>query len=162
MTRKEKEQLVAELSDAFKQAGTVIICDFKGMSVKELEEFRKIGYEAGLGARVVKNTLAKLAFKNAGVDEIVLNETNMAVWGEDPIATAKAVAKYAKENDKFIIKGGVIDDEVVDAGKIIEYSKLLGREELLGMLLSVWTAPIRNMVCGLDNLAKKRAEEEAA
>ncbi len=162
MTRKEKEQLVAELSDAFKQAGTVIICDFKGMSVKELEEFRKIGYEAGLGARVVKNTLAKLAFKNAGVDEIVLNETNMAVWGEDPIATAKAVAKYAKENDKFIIKGGVIDGEVVDAAKIIEYSKLLGREELLGMLLSVWTAPIRNMVCGLDNLAKKRAEEEAA
>ncbi len=162
MTRSEKEALVAELSDAFKEAGCVVICDFKGMSVKELEAFRTVGFEAGLGARVVKNTLAELAFKNAGVEGIELRETNMAVWGEDPIAVAKAVANFAKENEKFVIKGGVIGDEVVDAGKIDEYSKLLGREELLGMLLSVWTAPLRNMVCGLDNLAKKRAEEEAA
>ncbi len=162
MTRSEKERLVSELSDAFKGAGCVVICDFKGMSVKELEEFRKIGYEAGLGARVIKNTLAQIAFKNAGVEGMELSETNMAVWGEDPIATAKAVAKFAKENEKFVIKGGVIGEEVVDAAKIVEYSKLLGREELLGMLLSVWTAPIRNMACGLDNLAKKKAEEEAA
>jgi len=162
MTRSEKEQLVSELSDAFKGAGSVLFCDFKGLSVKELEEFRKIGYEAGLGARVVKNTLAQIAFKNAGIEGVELSETNMLVWGEDPIATAKAVAKFAKENEKFVIKGGVIGEEVVDAAKVIEYSKLLGREELLGMLLSVWTAPIRNMVCGLDNLAKKKAEEEAA
>jgi large subunit ribosomal protein L10 len=161
MTRSEKEQLVKELSDAFSEANCVVICDFKGMTVKELEGFRKIGVEAGLGARVVKNTLAELAFKNAGIEGVELRETNMAIWGEDPIATAKAVAKYAKENDKFVIKGGIIDNEAVDAAKIIEYSKLAGREELLGMLLSVWTAPLRNMVCGLDNLAKKKEEEAA-
>jgi len=161
MTRSEKEQLVKELSDAFSEANCVVICDFKGMTVKELEGFRKIGVEAGLGARVIKNTLAELAFKNAGIEGVELRETNMAIWGEDPIATAKAVAKYAKENDKFVIKGGVIDKEAVDAAKIIEYSKLAGREELLGMLLSVWTAPLRNMVCGLDNLAKKKEEEAA-
>ena len=161
MTRSEKEQLVKELSDAFSEANCVVICDFKGMTVKEMEGFRKIGVEARLGARVVKNTLAELAFKNAGIEGVELRETNMAIWGEDPIATAKAVAKYAKENDKFVIKGGVIDKEAVDAAKIIEYSKLAGREELLGMLLSVWTAPLRNMVCGLDNLAKKKEEEAA-
>jgi len=161
MTRSEKEQLVKELSDAFSEANCVVICDFKGMTVKEMESFRKIGFEAGLGARVVKNTLAELAFKNAGIEGVELRETNMAIWGEDPIATAKAVAKYAKENDKFVIKGGVIEKEAVDAAKIIEYSKLAGREELLGMLLSVWTAPLRNMVCGLDNLAKKKEEEAA-
>jgi large subunit ribosomal protein L10 len=161
MTRSEKEQLVKELSDAFSEANCVVICDFKGMTVKEMEGFRKIGFEAGLGARVVKNTLAELAFKNAGIEGVELRDTNMAIWGEDPIATAKAVAKYAKENDKFVIKGGVIDNEAVDAEKIIEYSKLAGREELLGMLLSVWTAPLRNMVCGLDNLAKKKEEEAA-
>jgi large subunit ribosomal protein L10 len=161
MTRSEKEQLVKELSDAFSEAGCIVICDFKGMTVKEMEGFRKIGFEAGLGARVVKNTLADLALKNAGIEGVELRETNMAIWGEDPIATAKAVAKYAKENDKFVIKGGVIDKEAVDAAKIIEYSKLAGREELLGMLLSVWTAPLRNMVCGLDNLAKKKEEEAA-
>jgi len=161
MTRSEKEELVKELSDAFSEANCVVICDFKGMTVKELEGFRKIGVEAGLGARVVKNTLAQLAFKNAGIEGVELRETNMAIWGEDPIATAKAVAKYAKENDKFVIKGGVIDNEAVDAAKIIEYSKLAGREELLGMLLSVWTAPLRNFACGLDNLAKKKEEEAA-
>ena len=161
MTRREKEELVKELSDAFNEANCIVICDFKGMTVKELEGFRKIGFEAGLSARVVKNTLAQLAFKNAGIEGVELRETNMAIWGEDPIATAKAVAKYAKENDKFVIKGGVIDNEAVDAAKIIEYSKLAGREELLGMLLSVWTAPLRNLVCGLDNLAKKKEEEAA-
>ncbi|WP_201351941.1 50S ribosomal protein L10 [Hydrogenimonas urashimensis] len=161
MTRSEKEQLVAELSDAFGQANCVVIVDFKGMTVKEMEEFRKIGYEAGLGARVIKNTLANIAFKNAGIEGVELIDTNMAVWGEDPIATAKAVAKYAKENDKFVIKSGVIDKQPVDAAKIDEYSKLAGREELLGMLLSVWTAPLRNLAAGLDNLAKKKEEEAA-
>ncbi|WP_300367485.1 50S ribosomal protein L10 [Hydrogenimonas sp.] len=160
MTRSEKEQLVAELSDAFDQANCVVIVDFKGMTVQEMESFRKIGFEAGLGARVIKNTLASIAFKNAGIEGVELVDTNMAVWGEDPIATAKAVAKYAKENDKFVIKSGVIDKQPVDAGKIDEYSKLAGREELLGMLLSVWTAPLRNLAAGLDNLAKKK--EEAA
>jgi len=160
MTRSKKEKLVEELSKAFSEANCIVICDFKGMTVKEMECFRKIGVEFGLGARVVKNTLAKLAFKNAGIDGVELHETNMAIWGEDPIATAKAVANYAKENDKFVIKSGVISKEVVDAAKIIEYSKLAGREELLGMLLSIWTAPLRNFVCGLDNLAKKK--EEAA
>jgi len=161
MTRSEKEQLVKELSDAFSEANCIVICDFKGMTVKEMEGFRKIGVEAELGVRVVKNTLAQIAFKNAGIEGVELRETNMAIWGEDPIATAKAVAKYSKDNDKFVIKGGVIDNEAVDAAKIIEYSKLAGREELLGMLLSVWTAPLRNMVCGLDNLAKKKEEEAA-
>jgi len=161
MTRSEKEQLVAQLSDAFGEANCVVIVDFKGMTVKEMEGFRKLGFEAGLGARVIKNTLADLAFKNAGIEGVELRETNMAVWGEDPISTAKTVAKYAKENDKFVIKGGVIDKQPVDAAKIEEYSKLAGREELLGMLLSVWTAPLRNLAAGLDNLAKKKEEEAA-
>ncbi len=161
MTRSEKEQLVAQLTDAFGTSNCIVIVDFKGMTVKEMEGFRKIGYEAGLGARVIKNTLARLAFKNAGIEGVELTETNMAVWGEDPIATSKAVAKYAKENDKFVIKGGVIDKEPVDAAKIIEYSKLAGREELLGMLLSVWTAPLRNFAAGLDALARKKEEEAA-
>ncbi len=161
MTRSEKEQLVEMLTEAFKEAKCVVIVDFKGMTVKEMEGFRKLGYEAGLGARVVKNTLASLAFKNAGVEGVELVDTNMAVWGDDPIATAKTVAKYAKENDKFVIKGGVIDHEAVDAAKIVEYSKLAGREELLGMLLSVWTAPLRNFAAGLDALARKKEEEAA-
>ncbi len=161
MTRSKKEQLVAELSEAFQNAGCVVIVDFKGMTVKEMEGFRTLGFEAGLGARVIKNTLADLAFKNAGIEGVELRETNMAVWGEDPITTAKTVAKYAKENDKFVIKGGVIDKEAVDAAKIIEYSKLASKEELLGMLLSVWTAPLRNMAAGLDALAKKKEEEAA-
>jgi large subunit ribosomal protein L10 len=138
-----------------------VIVDYKGMTVKEMEGFRKIGFEAGLGARVIKNTLADIAFKNAGIEGVELCDTNMAIWGEDPIGTAKAVANYAKENEKFVIKAGVIYKVAVDAAKIVEYSKLASKEELLGMLLSVWTAPLRNMVCGLDALAKKKEEDAA-
>jgi len=88
MTRSEKEALVAQLADTFSEAGCVVIVDFKGMTVQEMEGFRKIGHEAGLGARVVKNTLAKLAFQKAGIEGIELRDTNMVVWGEDPIATS--------------------------------------------------------------------------
>jgi large subunit ribosomal protein L10 len=72
------------------------------------------------------------------------------------------VAKFAKDNDElFAIKKAFLDGEFKEAADLITLSKLPGKEELLGMLLSVWTAPLRNMVTGLDNLSKKLDEQSA-
>ena len=147
MTRSQKEEVVAYLTEEFKNATAIVDCDYKGMSVAELESLRRAAKEKGLKVRVVKNTLAMIALKNNGVEDFVLKDTNVLVWGDDLVELAKTVTDFAKEHkDKFKIKQGYFEQEVADAAKIEAYSKLPSRDELLGMLLSVWTAPLRNLL----------------
>ena len=147
MTRAQKEEVVSYLTDEFKNAAAIIDCDYKGMTVPQLEQLRKVARQKGLKVRVVKNTLAMIALRNNGIEDFVLKDTNVLVWGEDLVELAKTVTDFAKENkDTFTIKQGYFEGEVADAAKIEAYSKLPSKEELLGMLLSVWTAPLRNLL----------------
>ena len=147
MTRSQKEEVVQYLTEEFKKAAAIVDCDYKGMSVAELESLRRAAKEKGLKVRVVKNTLAMIALKNNGVEDFVLKDTNVLVWGDDLVELAKTVTDFAKEHkDNFKIKQGYFEGEVADAAKIEAYSKLPSKDELLGMLLSVWTAPLRNLL----------------
>ena len=147
MTRSQKEEVVQYLTEEFKNAAAIVDCDYKGMTVPQLESLRRVAKEKGLKVRVVKNTLAMIALKNIGVEDFQLKDTNVLVWGGDIVDLAKTVTDFAKENkDAFKIKQGYFEGEVADAAKIEAYSKLPSKEELLGMLLSVWTAPIRNLL----------------
>ena len=76
--------------------------------------------------------------------------------GDDQISLSKAAVKFSEDNEKFSIKSAVIENEIKDVATVEALSKLPNREELLGMLLSVWTAPVRNFVTGLDNLRKEK------
>ena len=162
MTREEKELIVGDLTEEFKVAKAVIVCDYRGMKCDELESVRALALESGTKVRIVKNTLSKIALKNAGTEEVKLIDTNLLVWGEDQISACK-VADKAAENfkDKFVIKSGLIEGKSVELSTIASMAKLPSEDELIGMLLSVWTAPARNMVTGLDNL-KVKLEEDAA
>ncbi len=147
MTRSQKEEVVQYLTEEFKNAAAIVDCDYKGMSVPELESLRRAAREKGLKVRVVKNTLAMIALRNNGVEDFLLKDTNVLVWGDDLVDLAKTVTDFAKEHkDTFKIKQGYFEGEVADASKIEAYSKLPSKEELLGMLLSVWTAPLRNLL----------------
>ncbi|SFV65158.1 LSU ribosomal protein L10p (P0) [hydrothermal vent metagenome] len=160
MTRTEKETIVAELSTAFAEQGAVIVCDYKGMTVEALEGVRALARENTVQVRVVKNTLAGIALKNAGCEEMELVDTNIFIWGEDQIATCKVADKSAQANKgNFSIKSGVIESKVADLATIEAMAKLPGREELLGMLLNVWNAPVQNFTIGLQALADKLEEE---
>jgi large subunit ribosomal protein L10 len=160
MTRTEKEVIVNELSAAFADQGAVIVCDYKGMTVKALEGVRALARENNVNVRVVKNTLAGIALKNANCEELELVDTNIFIWGEDQLATCKVADKSADANkNHFSIKLGVIESKAVDADTIKAMAKLPGREELLGMLLNVWNGPARAITIGLQALATKREEE---
>ena len=160
MTRIEKEAIVNELSTAFADQGAVIVCDYKGMTVEALEGVRNMARENDVNVRVVKNTLANIALKNANCDELELLDNNIFIWGEDQIATCKVADKSAIANkDNFSIKSGVIESKVADLATIEAMAKLPGREELLGMLLNVWNGPARAMTIGLQALATKKEEE---
>ena len=158
MTKTQKAEIIEVLSNEFKNAQTVIFCDYKGLSVSKLEGLRNIARVKDTKVQVVKNTLATIALKNAGLEGIEIKDTNILVWGEDSIAASKVVSDFAKDNDKLVIKQAYIDREPANAAKVEAFAKLPGREELLGMLASVWMGPVRNFTIGLDALRQKREE----
>ncbi len=162
MTREEKVNIVSELTEEFKNANAILVCDYKGMTCIELEKIREAALESGTKVKVCKNTLTAIAMKNADQEEVELVDTNILVWGEDQISACKIADNAASDfKEKFVIKAGLIEGKVASMETIEAMAKLPSRDELIGMLLSVWTAPARNMVTGLDNLSKKLEEESA-
>ena len=160
MTKTQKAEIIEVLSGEFKTAQSVIFCDYKGLTVSELEGLRKVAREKEAKVQVVKNTLATIALSNAELTGVELQDTNILIWGEDSVATSKVVSDFAKKNEKFVIKSAYVDRAVADAAKVEAFAKLPGREELLGMLAATWMAPIANFTIGLNALKEKK--EEAA
>jgi len=161
MTKTQKAEIIETLSGEFKTAQSVIFCDYKGLTVTELEGLRKIAREKEAKVQVVKNTLATVALANAELTGIEIKDTNILVWGEDSVATSKVVSEFAKGNELFVIKSAYVDREAADAAKVEAFAKLPGREELLGMLAATWMAPVANFTIGLEALRAKKEEESA-
>ncbi len=159
MKKELKKQIVDELSNEFTKDVSVFYADFKGQSVKDLEKLRKAVKEAEGKAKIVKNTLAKIAFANNGI-EVEFEENNIFLWGEDQITLAKIITKHAKDyKDTFKIKGAVIEGEVKDAAYVEEVSKLPTKDELLGMVAFMMKAPIAKFAWGLNKLIEKKEQE---
>ena len=162
MTRARKEELVAEMAEAFKDAQAIVVCDYKGMTVEALETVRNMAREEEVQVKVVKNTLARIALEQAGCDVPELKDTNVLLWGADQITPCKIADKAASQfKEHFKLKAGLIEGKVAPLENILALAKLPSRDELLGMLLNVWNAPITNFTIGLKALADKKAEEEA-
>lgn len=160
MTKNEKTQMIEHLTSEFKNASALLVCDYKGLTVKSLDELRKSARTQEIKVQVVKNTLAKISMDNAGYPDLGLKDTNIFIWGNDQIGLSKLAAKFGETNkEKFVIKNGCFDGEKVELDHIMAISKLPSRDELIGMLLSVWTAPARYFVTGLDNLKKQKEQE---
>ena len=148
------------MTDAFTDTAAIIVCDYKGLTVSELESVRKMAGESESKVKVVKNKLAAIALANAGQEALELIDTNLVVWGNDQIATCKVADKSAAEyTDRFVIKSALLEGKAVELATINAMAKLPGREELLGMLLNVWNAPVQNFTIGLSALAAKKEEE---
>ena len=163
MTRTRKEELVAEMTEAFKDAGAIIVCDYKGMTVENLETVRNLAKDEDTNVKVIKNRLAMIALQNAGCETVELKDTNLVIWGDTQVLPCKIADKAATQfKDHFSIKTGLIQGEVASLETINAMAKLPTRDELIGMLLNVWNAPVQNFTIGLKALAdKKEAEAEA-
>ncbi|WP_267523393.1 50S ribosomal protein L10 [Campylobacter sp. MG1] len=159
MTRNQKEEVIARLSDEFSTSNAVVVCNYKGIITKQLEVLRDSARVADVKVEVVKNTLANIALEKSGKNGLTLKDTNIYLWGVDSLAVTKVAAKFAEKNNAFEIKFGHIDGEVADANKINALSKMPSREELLAMLLQVWNAPIQNFTIGLNALKEKKEKE---
>lgn len=160
MTRTRKEELVAQMTAEFKDAGAIIVCDYKGMTVENLETVRNLAKDEEIKVQVVKNKLAAIALQNAGCEAIDFKDTNLVIWGDAQVTPCKIADKAATDfKNSFAIKTGLIQGEVASLETINAMAKLPTRDELIGMLLNVWNAPVQNFTIGLNALAAKKEEE---
>ena len=162
MTKIQKNEIIESLTVQFKTSEAIVVADYRGTSHKNLESLRVAAAEIGAKVQVAKNSLVSIALKNAGHEPLELTGTSIFIWSDDQISACKAADKFASTSkDTFSIKAGVIEGKAADAATVNQFAKLPGREELLGMLASVWMGPIRNFTVGLDALRIKKEEEAA-
>ncbi len=136
MDRKEKEVLVETLKGVFAEAGSVVMTEYSGMTVAEMEGLRAKLREQGASIRVVNNRLAKIALKGTpaeGASDMLTGPVAIA-WADDMISAPKVTVEFAKDSDYLNIIGGFMGEEVFDENGIVALSKLPSREELIGMV----------------------------
>lgn len=147
MDRAQKEKVVEELGQIFESSGVVVVAHYVGLTVAEMQALRLKMRQVGGGVRVAKNKLAKIALQGRPCESMTSLLTGMTVlsYSEDPVAAAKVVEEYAKENKKFIILGGAMGNAVLDRAGVEAVSKLPSREELISSIVACIGAPASNI-----------------
>ena len=148
MARADKQAAVAEIVESFNDAAGAVLTDYRGLTVKELQDLRRsLGENADYA--VVKNTLAKLAASEAGMagfDELLVGPTAIAFLKGDVVEAAKGLRDFAKANPALIIKGGYLDGKAIDAKEVAKLADLESRDVLLGKLAGAMLASLQNAV----------------
>ena len=153
-----KAPVVAEISEAIKDAQSVVLVDYRGLTVEQDTALRKQLREAGINYKVYKNTMMNFAFKGTdfeGLAPFLEGPSAIAISTTDATAPARVLAKFAKTADKLEIKAGVVEGNVYDAEGMKAISQIPSREELLSKLLGSMQAPITNFARVMQQLADK-------
>ena len=144
MANAEKSAAVAEIVEEFRGSTAAVLTEYRGLTVSQLTELRR---SLGEGARyaVVKNTLTKIAAKQAGVegiDDLLVGPTAVAFVSGDPVEAAKGLRDFAKANPALVLKGGVVEGKAMSAGDLGKLADLESREVLLAKLAGAVNAAI--------------------
>ena len=162
----EKKPVVDEISTHLKDAKSVVLVDYRGLTVEQDTQLRKQLREAGVSYKVYKNTMMRFAFKGTDYEPLdpYLNGPSgcAIVGGDDPIAPARIMSDYAKKADKLEIKGGVVEGKLYDADGIKSLSTIPSREVLLSKLLGSLQAPVTNFARVIKQIAEKSGEAAPA
>ena len=140
MRLEEKKKIAEDLHERFSKSAIVVVADYKGLNVSAMNDLRRKLRAEDIEFQVAKNTLLTRAAKDTGValiQDYFKGPSAVACSYEDPVAPAKILTQFAKDNQKLEIKGGVLKDRVLDVDAIRALAKLPSKEVLLGQLLSV-------------------------
>jgi large subunit ribosomal protein L10 len=151
MLKPEKEKIVTELTERLRSSETLIVADYRGLTVKEVDELRTKLIEQGASFTVVKNSLTRRAAEAAGADALLTlldGPTAIAFLeaGGDPVAVAKALADSARTTKVLAVRGGVMQGRTISAEDIEELAKLPPVDVLRGQVLAAVTAPLTSIV----------------
>jgi len=142
-----KKAQVESIVEALKGAATGVLVDYRGLSVEEDTQLRNKLREAGVKYFVVKNTLLRLAANQVGLEDLdsILNGPTALAISEDPVAPAKVIAEFAKENDKMEIKSGFMDGKVLTLAEIDQLAKTPSKETLIAKIMGSLNSPISGL-----------------
>ena len=175
MKREEKAKVISEVADKLTKAKGMVLADFTGMTVEEVNELRKECRKEKVEYRVVKNTLARIAMENAGgFDELkkyLEGPTAIAFGYDDPVIPAKLIKKFIDKIEKPSVKAIFIEGVVYDGSKIDEIAKLPSKSEIMSGIIGSISAPIngvvgainaviRDLILVIDAIAKKKEESQ--
>jgi large subunit ribosomal protein L10 len=160
----KKQAVVSEIAEKLQSSVSVVVVDYRGLSVGQVTELRKQLREANVDFKVYKNSMSRRATETVGlegINEFLTGPNAIAFSTEDVIAPAKILNDFAKKNDKLEIKAGIIEGTIATEAEVKALAELPSREGLLSMLLSVLQAPMRNFALATKAVAEQKEEQGA-
>ena len=176
----QKKAIVANLKEILTSSKGAVITSYKGLTVAQDTALRVELRKAGVTYHVIKNTMTRIAAKEAGLDDMISfleGTTAMAYSADDAVAPAKVISEFIKKNnlaeeEKLVVKGGIVEGKVVSADEVKAIASLPSREILIGKLLGSMQAPVSNTVGIMGNMVRsivnvldairKQKEEQAS
>lgn len=159
---KQKQAEVSALAEKIKSAKCVLLTEYRGINVTDVTELRAKLRSSNTEYKVMKNNIIKRALAECGIeglDDVLVGPTAIIIDNEDYLAPSKAIYEYAKENDFYKIKGGIIDGKVTETEEIITLAKLPSKEVLIAKLAGALLGNISKLAVALDQV---RASKENA
>ena len=160
LNRSEKEAVISEVTSLAAKAQTLVMAEYRGVTVANMDKLRVAARGAGVTLSVLKNTLARRAVAGTPFEVGADQMSGPLIYGfsEDAVAAAKVVAEFAKTNDKLVIRGGVYGGKVLDVEGVKQLASIPSREVLLAQLCGLLMSPISRTAVVLGALAAKKGE----
>ena len=164
LNRSEKEAVISEVTNLAAQAQTLVIAEYRGITVADMTKLRNQARSNGVTLSVLKNTLARRAVTGSSFEVVADQMTGPLIYGfsVDAIAAAKVVAEFAKTNDKLVIRAGVYGGKALDVNGVKQLASIPSKEVLLAQLCGLLKSPISRTAVVLGALAAQKGETAAA
>ncbi|MDM7457085.1 MAG: 50S ribosomal protein L10 [Tepidimonas sp.] len=164
LNRSEKQAVVQEVSALAAKAQTLVMAEYRGITVADLTKLRVEARKAGVSISVLKNTLARRAVTGTPFEVAVEQMTGPLIYGfsEDAVAAAKVVVEFAKTNDKMVLRGGVYAGKPLDVNGVKSLASIPSKEVLLSQLLGLMQSPVSRLARVVAALAEKKSEAQPA
>ena len=164
LNRSEKQAVVAEVTALAAKAQTLVMAEYRGITVADMTKLRVAARGAGVELSVLKNTLARRAVAGSRFEIVGDQMTGPLIYGfsVDATAAAKVVADFAKTNDKLVIRGGAFAGKTLDVNGVKQLANIPSKEVLLAQLCGLLMSPMSRTAVVLGALAAKKGEGEAA
>ena len=164
LSLEQKQAMVSEVAAKLVGAQSVIVAEYRGLNVERVTQLRSKARKSGVYLRVLKNTLALRAVKGTPFEKLSDSLVGPLMYGisQDPVAGAKVLSEFAKENELFVIKAGAMPNAVMSAQDIKALAQLPSREELIATLLGTMQAPVTKLVRTLNEVPGKFVRTLAA
>ena len=164
LNREEKAAMVDEVAALVAKAQTIVVAEYRGLTVESVTKLRKDARAEGVQLRVLKNTLARRAVGGTPFSGLADKLVGPLVYGfsADPVAAAKVIAKFAKGNDKLVVKAGAMPNFVMDEKGVTALATMPSRDELLAKLMATMQAPIGQFVRTLNEVPSRFVRTLAA